>query len=88
MLGSEYTRRCVICGAVYDWRKSTSRYLRMTVDSYTCERKLNGCLIEDFDGVYSKLGRGFEPELTTEEQQQLSEAVTDILTRPRTRATT
>lgn len=39
------------CLTAYDWRKSSSRFLKMTFCSYTCERAANGFLIEDFDDV-------------------------------------
>lgn len=39
------------CLCVYDWRKSSSRFLKLTFCSYTCERSTNGFLIEDFDYV-------------------------------------
>lgn len=47
----ETLRRCRFCGSVYAWRQSSSRYLKMTFCTFSCERKANGCLIDDFDYV-------------------------------------
>lgn len=52
--------RCENCSTLYDWRKSTSRYLKMTYCCYTCERKANGFLIEDFERVKRIVGMSLE----------------------------
>lgn len=40
-------RYCEYCKFPYNWRKSTSKYLKMTFCCFTHERFANGCLIED-----------------------------------------
>lgn len=48
---TEDNRYCESCGMPYQWRKSTSRWLRMTYCSNFCEREDIGCTIEDILAV-------------------------------------
>ena len=47
MVLSEDQRRCSRCASIYDWHKSTSRSLKMTYCSFSCERTGEGFLLED-----------------------------------------
>ena len=42
---------CDYCGIPYHWRKSSSRYLKMTFCSHTCEVSENGASIENMLAV-------------------------------------
>lgn len=84
MLDNERIRRCSGCGQLYDWRKSTSRYLKLTFCGFWCERKSNGFLIEDFDRV-ERMHAAALPQASatvasaSSEAEQLQAAVEDIL---------
>ncbi|HEY6008327.1 MAG TPA: hypothetical protein VIU40_08395 [Geobacteraceae bacterium] len=57
-MASEHMRRCYRCHTMYDWRSSSSRFLKMTYCSYWCELKVNGFLIEDIDRVFQEHPHG------------------------------
>lgn len=48
---TEDNRYCESCGFPYQWRRSTSRSLKMTFCSITCERDELGTTIEDILAV-------------------------------------
>lgn len=55
---SEHIRRCARCHTLYDWRSSSSRYLKMTYCGFWCERQASGFLIEDFDRIFQERPHG------------------------------
>ena len=47
LLLSDSQRRCVKCGSIYEWRRSSSRSLKLQYCTFSCERMDLGTLIED-----------------------------------------
>lgn len=54
MLLNDEQRRCTRCGSIYEWRKSSSRSLKLTYCTFSCERISLGFLLEDLDAMFRR----------------------------------